>query len=193
MPNQPVNTTTGNRTGQLTLRDGRVVTVRPLERGDREGLAAAFKRLSPETRYLRFASPKPYLTKRDLDFLVDVDHHRHEAILATDPASGRGVGVVRYVEVPGEPGVVEIAATVADDWQGHRLGPALLARLAERAREEGYSVLRASVLATNQRSIGMLLRAGFAPRGSQGTLREYELGLPAVREASPVRAGPARR
>jgi RimJ/RimL family protein N-acetyltransferase len=140
-------------------------------------LAAAVRRLSPETRYLRFASPKPHLTKRELDFLVDVDHHHHEALLATDPTTGRGIAVVRYVEVPGEPGVVEIAATVADDWQGHRLGPALLALLARRAREEGHSALRASVLATNQRSIRMLLRAGFTPLKSQGTLREYELPL----------------
>jgi GNAT superfamily N-acetyltransferase len=36
------------------------------------------------------------------------------------------VAVVRYVEVSGEPGVVEMAAIVADDWQGQGLGRALL-------------------------------------------------------------------
>jgi GNAT superfamily N-acetyltransferase len=167
--------------GRVALRDGRVVSTRQLEKGDREWLAVAVKRLSPETRYLRFAGPKPHLTKRELDFLVDVDHHRHEAILATDPTTGRGVAVVRYVEIPGEPGIVEIAATVADDWQGHGLGPALLAQLSQRAREEGHSALRATVLATNRRSIAMLIRAGFAPRGGQGTLREYELRLTGAR------------
>lgn len=158
----------------VTLRDGCVLDVRPLEPADREWLAAAVRRLSPDTRYLRFASPKPHLTKRELDFLVDVDHHIHEAILAADPTSGRAIAVVRYVQVPGEPGVVEIAATVADDWQGRGVGPALLAQLAQRAREEGHSALRATVLATNRRSIAMLLRAGFAPIKSQGTLREYQ-------------------
>jgi len=177
MSNQPMNLTTWDRSGRVTLRDGRVVTVRPLEPSDREGLAAAVRRLSPETRYLRFASPKPHLTKRELDFLVNIDHHRHEAILATDPTTGRGIAVVRYVEIPQEPGTVEIAATVADDWQGHGLGPALLAQLAQRAREEGHSAVRAAVLATNQRSIAMLTRAGFASLKSQGTLREYELPL----------------
>lgn len=159
---------------RLTLRDGRVVDVRPLQPADREGLAAAVRRLSPETRYLRFASPKPQLTKRELDFLLDVDHHHHEAIVAADPTTGRWIAVARYVAVPGERGVVEIAATVADDWQGHGVGPALLARLAERAREEGHSALRATVLATNRRSIAMLLRAGFAPLKIEGTLREYQ-------------------
>jgi RimJ/RimL family protein N-acetyltransferase len=152
----------------LTLHDGRVVEARPLEPRDRAGLAAAVRRLSDETRYLRFASPKPELTERELDFLFDVDHHSREAILAVDPSTGHGVGVVRYVEVPGEPGVVEIAATVADDWQGRGLGRALLEQLTSRARDEGYSTLRANVLAINRRSINMLRRAGFAPHAGSG-------------------------
>lgn len=170
---------TSNRVGRLTLGDGRVVNVRPLEPRDRDGLAAAVRRLSDQTRYLRFAAPKPHLTARELDFLLDVDHHAREAMLAIDPATGHGVAVVRYVEVSGAPGVVEIAATVADDWQGHGLGQALLARLIARARDEGYSTLRASVLASNHRSIAMLRRAGFVPRGGSGILREYELALDA--------------
>jgi GNAT superfamily N-acetyltransferase len=154
-----------------------VVDVRPLKRGDREGLAAAVTRLSDQTRYLRFATGKPRLTKRELDFLVDIDHHRHEAIVAIDPSTGRGVGIVRYIEVAGEPDVAEVAATVTDDWQGRGLGTALLAQLAARARDEGYSAFRASVLASNQRVIAMLLAAGFAPFPSGAGLREYELAL----------------
>jgi RimJ/RimL family protein N-acetyltransferase len=162
---------------RLTLGDGRIVDVRPLERGDRDGLAAAVRRLSDQTRYLRFATPKPRLTTRELDFLVDVDHHRHEAIVAIDPTTMHGVAAVRYIEVPGEPHVAEIAATVTDDWQGRGLGSALLALLATHARREGYSAFRASVLASNRRSIAMLLAAGFAPLPSSGVLREYELSL----------------
>lgn len=162
---------------RLTLHDGRVVGVRPLARSDREGLAAAVSRLSDESRYLRFATTKPHLSERELDHLVDVDHHRREALLAVDPSTGRGVAVVRYVEVSGEPGVVEVAATVADGWQGQGLGRALLTQLATRARQEGCSALRASVLAGNRRSIAMLISAGFTPRSSSGVLREYELAL----------------
>lgn len=164
-------------TRRLTLRDGRVVDVRPVERSDREGFAAAVRRLSDETRYLRFAAAKPRLTNRELDFLVDVDHHRHEAIVAIDPTTRRGVAAVRYVQVPGEPDVAEIAATVTDDWQGRGLGTALLAQLAARARDEGFAAFRASVLASNHRSIAMLLSAGFAPLPSGAVLRDYELVL----------------
>lgn len=171
------NSSADLQTHRLTLRDGRVVDVRPLERHDRDGLAAAVRRLSDQTRYLRFATAKPRLTNRELDFLVDVDHHRHEAIVAIDPATKHGVAAVRYIQVPGEPHVAEIAATVTDTWQGRGLGTALLAQLAARARDEGYLVFRASVLASNQRSIAMLLKAGFAPLSSSGILREYELAL----------------
>jgi GNAT superfamily N-acetyltransferase len=173
---------------ELTLCDGSRVQVRPLERGDRAGLAAAIARLSPTTRHLRFAASKPRLTERELDFLVDVDHHGHEALLAVDPVTGEGVAVVRYVQVRGEPGVVEVAATVTDDWQGRGLGSALLARITERARSEGHSVLRASVLAENVRVIGMLRRAGFTARPGAGVLREYE--RPLAPSGGPVSAAP---
>jgi GNAT superfamily N-acetyltransferase len=162
---------------RLKLRDGRVVAFRPLERRDRPLVAAAISELSDQSRYLRFGTPKSRMTERELDGLVDVDHHAREALLAIDPLTGRGVAVVRFVQLPGEPGVVELAATVADDWQGIGLGSALLAELTRRARDEGHSALRAYVLAINGRSIAMLHHAGFRGRGGAGSLREYELAL----------------
>jgi RimJ/RimL family protein N-acetyltransferase len=165
------------RARRLKLGDGSLVKVRPLEHSDRAALAAAVARLSDRTRYLRFAASKPYLTERELDLLTDVDHHGHEALVAVDPRTGQGVAVVRYVQAPDEPGVVEIAATVADEWQGRGIGTALTLQLAERARDEGHAILRAVVLAENQRSIRMLRRAGFRARGGDGALREFELAL----------------
>jgi RimJ/RimL family protein N-acetyltransferase len=167
----------GEPAERLKLRDGRVVVVRPLERSDRTLVEGAIRRLSDQSRYLRFGTPKLRMTERELDGLVDVDHHAREALLAIDPLTGRGVAVVRYIGLTGEPGVVELAATVADDWQGIGLGSALLAGLTRRARDEGHSAFRAYVLAINVRSIAMLRRAGFRGRGGSGTLREYELAL----------------
>jgi GNAT superfamily N-acetyltransferase len=175
-----VTLVTSGPTERLKLSDGRVVDVRPLERCDRRLLAAAIDRLSDHSRYLRFATPKHPVTERELDYLVDVDHHDHEALLAIDPLTGWGVGVVRYVQVPDEPGVVELAATVTDDWQRIGLGSALLARLTRRALDEGHSALRAYVLAMNGRAIATLRRAGFRARSRAGALIEYELGLAGI-------------
>ena len=162
---------------QMELNDQRVVEVRPLERRDREGLADAISRLSPQTRYLRFANAKPRMSPRELDFLVDVGRREHRALLAVDPATNWGVAVVRYVQLQAEPAVAEIAATVSDDWQGAGLGTKMVVALIDQARDDGFSALRASVLATNKRSIAMLLHTGFAPLRGSGTLREYELPL----------------
>jgi RimJ/RimL family protein N-acetyltransferase len=162
---------------RLKLADGAQVVIRALQREDRTGLKAALARLSDESRYLRFATAKPRLSERELDHLVDVDHHGHEALVAIDAATGEGVAVVRYVRLEGEPAAAEVAATVIDDWQGRGLGGAMLARLARRAREEGHCALRASTLAENRRSIAMLRRAGFHSRSRGGILHEYELVL----------------
>jgi len=66
---------------------------------------------------------------------------------------------------------------VSDDWQGAGLGTKMVMALIKQARDDGFSALRASVLATNKRSIAMLLHTGFRPLHSSGTLREYELPL----------------
>ena len=177
----------GEAPARRVLPDGSPIDVRPLERTDRAGLEHAISRLSDRSRYLRFASAKPRLSDRELDRLLDVDHHEREALLAVDALTGRGIAVVRYAKVPGERGAVEVAVTVADEWQGRGLGSALLGEIMERARAEGHSTLRATVLAVNDRSIAMLRKAGFTPRSGGGVLREYE--LPLGRSGLPTASG----
>jgi ribosomal protein S18 acetylase RimI-like enzyme len=164
---------------RLTLRDGSAVVVRPLERSDRAVFLDTVSRLSDRSRYLRFAAPKPGLSKREVDALVDIDHHAREALMAFDPTTGRGVAVVRYAALPEEPGAVDVAVTVIDAWQGRGLGSALLTELIARARRNGYATLRATVLADNAASIGMLRRAGFRRVAIDGALWDYARGLDA--------------
>jgi GNAT superfamily N-acetyltransferase len=161
----------------LTLRDGATLVVRPLGAGDRAAIEAAVARLSPTSRYLRFASPKPRLTKADLDHLLDVDHHDREALLAVDPRTGEGVAVARYVAMPGAPDAAELAVTVADAWQGRGLGGALVRLLIERAREEGFSHLHAVTLGENRRAVRMLRSGGFTHVATGGGLTELEYDL----------------
>jgi GNAT superfamily N-acetyltransferase len=162
---------------ELVLRDGTHLAVRALEPSDRAALEDAAAKLSPTTRYLRFAAPKPRLTKADLDSLLDVDHHAREALLAYDRATGDGVAVARYVGVRGEPGVAEVAVTVTDAWQGRGVGTELVALLIDRARTEGLTQLRAVTLSENHRAQLMLRRGGFVPRAMSGSLVEYDLDL----------------
>jgi len=120
---------TTSRRQTITLRDGARLTLRPIAPEDKPLLAASFERLSEESRYRRFFSTINELSSAQLDYLVDVDHSDHEAIIAVDPASGEMLGVARYIRSGEDPQSAEVAVTVADDWQGRGLGRALLDRL----------------------------------------------------------------
>ena len=86
-----------SRRWTITLRDGARVTLRPIAPQDKPLLAASFERLSEESRYRRFFTVKKELSAAELDYLVDVDHRVHEAIIAIDPSSGEALGIARYV------------------------------------------------------------------------------------------------
>jgi GNAT superfamily N-acetyltransferase len=133
---------------KLQLRDGSHVAIRPVRRDDRDGLVAGFERVGPESRYRRFFTPKPELTQRDLDYLTQIDHHDHEALVAVDLATRDGIGVARYVRTGDD--VAEPAVLVVDDWHGRGLGTALLRELGERAQAEGIRRFEAPILASNE-------------------------------------------
>jgi acetyltransferase len=75
-----------------TLRDGSVVTVRPLERDDRRLVQEVFDRMSEEARFRRFLAFKKRLSARDMETMTAVDHHRHEALVALEEETGAALG-----------------------------------------------------------------------------------------------------
>ncbi|HEY0630765.1 MAG TPA: GNAT family N-acetyltransferase [Thermoleophilaceae bacterium] len=159
---------------RLELKDGSAVEVRPISTADRELLERAFERLSPESRYRRFFSPVSRLSERQLDYLTDVDHRDHEALVALAEDSDDAVAVARFVRT--RPGVAEPAIVVADDWQGRGLASQLLDALADRAREEGVECFVAPVLAENRAAIALFERLGDATVRHDGI--EVELTIP---------------
>ncbi len=141
----------------VQLRDGSRVRLRPGRSGaDRDLLLKGFERLSPESRYRRFLMPTPELSPDMVRYLTEVDHHDHEAIIATDEANREGLGVARYVRDPERPDTAEVAVTVIDDWQGKGLGTLLLETLSARARQEGIRSFTALMLATNETMMDVL-------------------------------------
>jgi RimJ/RimL family protein N-acetyltransferase len=162
---------------RVVLRDGSAVLIRPVRSTDAPLLADGFARLSERSRRLRFLGRKNTLTEADLRYFTDVDHHDHEALGALDHVRGGGVGIARYVRDREDPGAAEIAVTIADDWQGRGLGTELLARLSDRACQEGIGRFTALVAADNAAVAGLLRSsgAGLVRRGS-GTA-EYEIDL----------------
>jgi RimJ/RimL family protein N-acetyltransferase len=85
---------------RVTLAPGIDVLIRPIRPEDRHLLDTAFTRLTPQSRYQRFFAPVERLTESDLTYLTEIDHSRHEALVAIDPEDGELVGVARYVCLP---------------------------------------------------------------------------------------------
>jgi ribosomal protein S18 acetylase RimI-like enzyme len=162
----------------MTLADGARLRVRPIDRADRDPLAEAFGRLSAQSRHHRFLGPKPRLSTRELEYLTDVDHVTHEALVAIDETTGQIVGVGRYATGDGGGTVADIALAVADAWQRRGIGHALAVRLVERARANGITRLTGTTLVDNVRAPSLLDRVGFRPRSVGGGVLEVELDVP---------------
>ena len=163
--------------GQMTLADGVRLRVRPIDPADRVPLADAFMRLSDQSRFQRFLGPKPRLSERELDYLTDVDHVNHEALVAIDETTGQIVGVGRYATGHGGGTVADLALVVVDAWQRRGIGHALAARLVERARANDMTALTGSTLAGNRPARALLHRLGFRVRSLSAGVLEVELAI----------------
>ncbi|HEV3230573.1 MAG TPA: GNAT family N-acetyltransferase [Solirubrobacteraceae bacterium] len=175
---------------RVSLRDGAELLIRPIEPDDRDRLAQAYARLSPESRRRRFLSAPARLTDEDLRYLTEVDHRRHEAMGAFDPETGDLLGVARYVRVPGDPETAEVAAAVIDDWQGRGIGTQLLTALTNRARENGLRRFTAVVSVDNRPVRAKLDQLGGSslPDGHE---LEYSLRVPSAEELEVLMELPA--
>jgi GNAT superfamily N-acetyltransferase len=151
--------------------------VRPIEPQDRDALEEGFERLSEQSRYQRFLTGIQHLSETELRYLTEVDHHDHEALIAFD-GDGRTAGVARFVR-GADAKKAEAAVTVIDDWHGRGLGTALMALLADRAREEGVECFTALLLASNQQVRDMFQSLGPTRTVShEAGLIEIEVDVP---------------
>jgi acetyltransferase len=135
------------------------IALRPLRYGDRDTVLEVFHGLSDRSRRLRFLGAKPRLPERDLDALVDVGGCGREAVTAYDVASGRPIGLARFIRDADAP-EAEIAFEVVDEWQGRGVGRRLVAELARLAQEQGILRLRAVVDRSNQPALALVRGLG---------------------------------
>jgi acetyltransferase len=124
--------------------------VRRIRPDDKDALVAGLGRLSDQSVYQRFLSPKPRFTTSELRYLTEVDFTDHYALVAVLAGSDDVlVAVGRWVRHRDEPTTAEVAIVVADDLQGRGVGTLLGRQLADAARERGITRLTATMLPTN--------------------------------------------
>ncbi|HEV2237360.1 MAG TPA: hypothetical protein VGR57_11930, partial [Ktedonobacterales bacterium] len=104
--------------GPLLLRDGSVVSVRPIQPDDGDRLVAFHARLSPETIGYRYFTSVPVLAPALVEHLTHVDYERRMALVATigQGSSEQILAVVRYEFINST--TAEVAFVVEDRWQG---------------------------------------------------------------------------
>jgi GNAT superfamily N-acetyltransferase len=149
--------------GCCTLRDGASVTIRPIRGQDAQRVREFHLHLSPQTLYLRFAHLVREFPDELVAWLVSVDGDQRMAFVATgaenaldDPTREEIIGIARYNHI--RPQVAEMAAVVADPWQGRGLGPLLIYRLAIYGRARGYTSFIAPMSRWNGSAIRALIR-----------------------------------
>lgn len=140
------------------LRDGTLVTLRPLGPDDGAALRTFHDGLSVQTVYHRFFCARGPLTDAEVAYFTRLDQRSRVALAAF--AGDRLVGVARYDRLPGTTDA-ETACVVADAWQGRGLGTLLLMRLVEIARRSGVRRFVADTLLSNTRMLRLL--ADIAP------------------------------
>ncbi len=165
----------------IVLADGTSLTIRPVQAGaaDRERFRGLFARLSEESRYSRYLTPKPHLSAAEIAYLTDVDHVHHEALAAVDDRDQSFVAVARYVRETDRPRVADIAIEVADELQNMGIGTRLASHAVMVARANGFGLLSATALRENVPARALLRRLQFRPHRSGG--REIEFLLELVR------------
>ena len=143
---------------QVRLADGRRGLVRMIRPDDRDAFLAFHAGLSEEARYFRYFSARRRLPELEIRHFTEVDQREHAGVVLL--VEGQLVGHALYDRLT-DPLEAEVALEVADAFQGHGVGTAMLAELARLARRAGIRRFVAHVLPTNQRMLHVFRDLGF--------------------------------
>jgi RimJ/RimL family protein N-acetyltransferase len=165
----------------VVLSDGGTVHVRPVRPSDAERLVAFHGRLSHQSVYYRFFSPRPRLSQDDVTRFTTVDYDDRMALVAL--LGDDLIGIASYDRWPGRR-EAEVAFTVDDEHQGRGVATVLLEHLAVIARSHGMTRFTAEVLPENRKMLSVFKRAGFQAKSrfADGVV-EVEMGILETDEA----------
>jgi acetyltransferase len=146
--------------GDVVLRDGTRVHIRPIRPEDDHALVNAFDSLSPQSVYQRFFSAMPELSDQMAWHLSHVNYTNRMALVAEtaedNPPKLMGVGRFEPLDDPARPEVVELGLIVWDEWHGRGLGRILLRETLRVAARHGFHRFSAEILADNRKILHLL-------------------------------------
>jgi acetyltransferase len=158
--------------------------IRAIEPGDEVALERFYAGLSVDSREGRFLGATHELPHRAAHDLCRVDHAQRQGLVAeVAGADGRAIVAHLCLEPIGDR-AAEVAVAVADAWQHHGIGRALLAAATTGARAHRVDRLVASMRWSNApllgliRSMGLPVRFGLEDGGVLDVVVDLTDGLP---------------
>lgn len=148
---------------EVRLRNGALVSIRPIRPDDAAREDEFVRRLSPESRYQRFLFALDQLTPEMLEQLTRVDYGRDMALVAVLELAcvQTQIGVARYSGAR-DGGSCEFSVVVADHWRGTGLARALMLALIDAARAvHRMPVMEGIALPGNHRMQSLARSLGF--------------------------------
>ncbi len=145
----------------VTLKDGKIVRLRPSRASDMDAFLELFHSLPEEdvrSRFFRFITTLSY---PQIEQLCNVNFDTNVAFVAVagERENEKIVGSACYFLDPSS-NIAEVQYTISPEWQGKGLGKALQNRLKEHAIANGVRGFYASILTSNRRMILMARQAG---------------------------------
>ena len=164
--------------GRLILRDGTTATIRVSRPEDRTAVHDFYRRLSPESRRMRFFSEnKPAAEMLD-PMCESGDPDRQLTLLVFRHAGGSERIVAMASYIAHKPGTAEFAVAVDDAFQGRGMGGLLLERLTVLAAARGFNRFVAVVDPSNRSMLDTFRNSGFALKEkSDGDCIEFDISV----------------
>jgi acetyltransferase len=151
---------------QLELPGGQYLQLRPIRPEDEPAFRRLFDRLPPDDVRLRFLHPMKMLPRALAARLTQIDYDREMALVLTGAGGGSNAelyGVGRFSADP-DNGRAEFAILLDPAKTGLGLGPMLMRRIIDVARERGIGQLFGEVLSENRAMLALCRAMGFKRR-----------------------------
>jgi RimJ/RimL family protein N-acetyltransferase len=128
---------------------GQQVTFRPAKPVDDRLIQEHFYAMDEKDVQARFFGTRRSFFREDMEGIAQVDYIKNLSIVAVTGEIGfeKIIGLGEYVLEKGA--VAEIAFSISKQWQGKGIASALLEKITEAARENGFTSLVAYTLSTN--------------------------------------------
>ncbi len=170
---------------RFTLRDGRNVIVRHIEKDDYERVLTYFAGLGEQSR--KFFCPHPF-DEEHARMIVDTSDRTDTVRLGAfaDTADGFLAGYFYYEDQP-EYEFSHVGCGIIDDYHGQGLGQILMDALIAEARRNGKPGLWLCVDKPNHRALHLYSKAGYRIVGYTRRETHYDMILDFAAEATPFR------